>query len=61
MAQSIHQTYYTTLYHTNHSLRATAATCLYQIEVGEQIVMEHTGHHNLEGVWTYKWTSKQHF
>ena len=34
-------------------------TCLYQTGVDEQMVMERTGHRSLEGVWTYKWTSKQ--
>ena len=46
-------------YHTNHSLRATAATRLYHAGVDEQMVMERTGHCSLEGVRTYKRTSKQ--
>ena len=46
-------------YHTNHSLRATAATRLYHAGVDEQMVMERTGHRSLEGVRTYKHTSKQ--
>ena len=36
---------------------ATAATRLYQSGVDEQLVMERTGHHNLEGVCSYKRTS----
>ncbi len=39
---------------TNHSLRATTATRLYQSGVDEQLVMERTGHRSLEGVRNYK-------
>lgn len=42
---------------TNHSLRATAATRLYESGVDEQMVMEVTGHRSLEGVRSYKRTS----
>ena len=42
---------------TNHSLRATTATRLYQSGVDEQLVMERTGHRSLEGVRSYKRTS----
>ena len=44
-------------YKTNHSLRATTATRLYQSGVDEQLVMERTGHRSLEGVRNYKRTS----
>ena len=44
---------------TNHSLRATAATRLYQSGVDEQLVMERTGHRSLEGMRTYKRTSRE--
>ena len=44
-------------YKTNHFLRATAATRLYQSGVDEQLVMERTGHRSLEGVCSYKRTS----
>ena len=44
-------------YKTNHSLRATAATRLYQSGVDEQLVMERTGHRSLENVRSYKRTS----
>ena len=44
-------------YRTNHSLRATAATRLCQAGVDEQLIMERTGHHSLEGVRSYKHTS----
>ena len=42
---------------TNHLLRATATTRLYQSGVDEQLVMERTGHQSLEGVRSYKRTS----
>ena len=44
-------------YKMNHSLRATAATRLYQSGIDEQLVMERTGHRSLEGVRSYKRTS----
>ena len=44
---------------TNHSLRATAATRLYQSGVDEQVVVERTGHRSVEGVRSYKRTSDQ--
>ena len=44
---------------TNHSLRATAATQLYQSGVEEQLVMERTGHRSLDGVRHYKRTSDE--
>ena len=44
-------------YKSNHSLRATAATRLYQSGVDEQLVMERTGHRSLEGIRSYKRTS----
>ena len=46
-------------YKTNHSLRATAATRLYQSAVDEQLIMERTGHRSLEGVRSYKRTSDE--
>ena len=42
---------------TNHSLRATATSRLYQSGVDEQLVMERTGHRSVEGVRSYKRTS----
>ena len=45
-------------FRTNHSLRATAATRLYNAGVDEQQVMEITGHRSVEGVRSYKHTSK---
>lgn len=42
---------------TNHSLRATAATRLYESGIDEQLVMERTGHRSLPGVRSYKRTS----
>ncbi len=42
-------------YHTNHSLRATAATHLHQSNsVEEQEIMERTGHRSIEAVRSYK-------
>ena len=46
-------------FRTNHSLRATAATRLYNAGVDEQQVMERTGHRSLDGVRSYKRTSMQ--
>ena len=46
-------------YFTNHSLRTIAATRLYHAGIDEQLVMERTGHCNLEGIRSYKRTSKQ--
>jgi len=44
---------------TNPSLRATAATRLYEAGVNEQSIMERTGHKSLEGVRSYKRTTAQ--
>ena len=44
---------------TNHSLRATAATRLYESGVNEQLIMERTGHRSLEGIRSYKRTTAQ--
>ena len=44
-------------FRTNHSLRATATTRLFQASVDEQLIMETTGHRSVEGVQSYKWTS----
>lgn len=44
---------------TNHSLRVTAATRLYQEGLDEQLIMERTGHRSLDGVRAYKRTSKE--
>ena len=46
-------------YKTNHSLRATTATRLYQAGVDEQLIMERTGHRSLDGVRSYKRTSDE--
>lgn len=45
-------------YKTNHSLRVTAATRLFQAGVDEQLIMKQTGHRSLEGVRIYKQTSE---
>ena len=44
-------------YYTNHSLRATTTTRLYQHDVDEQQIMERTGHRSTEAVRSYKRTS----
>ena len=46
-------------YKTNHSLRATTATRLFQAGVDEQLIMERTGHRSLDGVRSYKRTSPE--
>ena len=46
---------------TNHSLRATGATELYEAEVPEKIIQERTGHRSIECLCMYERTSdKQH-
>ena len=45
---------------TNHSLRASTATRLYDSGIDEQLVMEQTGHRSLPGVRSYKRTSTHH-
>ena len=42
---------------TNHSLRATAATRLYQSGVDEQLGMERTGNCSIDGIRSYKRTA----
>ncbi|ESO99525.1 hypothetical protein LOTGIDRAFT_158614 [Lottia gigantea] len=44
-------------YKTNHSLRVTTATSLFNSGVPEQLIMERTGHRSVEGIRTYKRTS----
>ena len=44
-------------YKTNHSLRATAITRLYESGVEEQQIMERMGYQSLEDVQSYKRTS----
>ena len=39
---------------TNHSLRVTSATCLFQSGVDQQLIMSHTGHRSVDGVRSYK-------
>ena len=47
-------------YKTNHSLRATCATRLFENDVDEQLIMERTGHRSSQGVRSYKRTSHVH-
>ena len=44
-------------YKTNHSLRATSASRLYQTGIDQQLIMERTGHRSIEGVRSYKITN----
>ena len=44
-------------FRTNHSLRASTASRLYQAGVDEQLLMECTDHHSVEGAQSYKHTS----
>jgi len=46
-------------FRTNHSLCATTTTRLYRAGVDEQLIMERTGHRSLDGVRSYKQTSKE--
>ena len=39
---------------SNHSLRATSATTMFQMGVPEKIIQEHTGHRSLEALRTYE-------
>ena len=43
---------------TNHSLRVTTATRLFQSGIDEQLIMSRTGHCSLEGIRTYKRVSE---
>ena len=44
-------------FYTNHSLRTTAATHLFEAGVDEQLIMLHTGHRSTTGVRSYKRTT----
>ena len=46
---------------TNHSLRATAATALFQADVPEKVIQERTGHRSLDALRKYeRSTERQH-
>lgn len=45
-------------YYTNHSLRASAATCLYAAGVDDQLIAEKTGHRS-SAIRAYKHTSEE--
>ena len=47
-------------YKTNHSLRATAATRLFESGVDEQLIMERTGHRSVDGVRSYQTINEKH-
>ena len=44
---------------TNHSLRATAATQMYEMGVPEKVIQERTGHRSLDSLRVYERTSTQ--
>ena len=44
---------------TNHSLRVTNATRLFQSGAEEQLIMERTGHRSIDGVRAYKRSSEE--
>ena len=44
---------------TNHSLRATGATQMYESGVPEKIIQERTGHRSLEGLRSYEQSNAQ--
>ena len=44
---------------TNYSLRVTTVTRLFQAGVDEQLMMERTGHHSIDGILTYKRSSAE--
>jgi len=41
-------------YFTNHSLHATAATCMFHARVDEQLIMHRTGHSSTSAVCSHK-------
>ena len=59
MVQNMCQSAEITGHKTNHSLRATTASRLFHQGVDEQLIMERTGHHSLEGIRSYKRTSDE--
>ena len=42
---------------TNHSLRATGATCLFRSNVPKKLIQEVTGHRSIEALRKYQRTS----
>ncbi len=46
-------------HYTNHSLRVSAATRLFDLGIDEQLIMSRTGHSSTGGVRTYKCTSEK--
>ena len=46
-------------YFTNHSLRATATTRMYDAQLDEASIMQRTGHRSVQGVRTYKRTTEK--
>ena len=46
-------------YFTNHSLRVTAATMMYDAQLDEATTMGRTGHWSVDGVRAYKQTTNR--
>ena len=46
-------------YFTNHSLRVTAATRMYDAQLDEATIMSRTGHRSVDGVRAYKRTTNR--
>ena len=46
-------------HYTNHSLRSSATTRLFNAHVDEQLIMARAGHSSTTGVCAYKWVSDQ--
>ena len=44
---------------TNHSLRATSVTQMYESGVPEKVIQERTGHKSLDALWVYERTNAQ--
>ena len=42
---------------TNHSLRATGATVLYDAGIAESVIQKRTGHKSLDALRSYEWTT----
>ena len=45
-------------FETNHSLRVTTATRLFQSGIDEQLIMDRTGHRSVDGIRRYKRVSE---
>ena len=46
-------------YFTNHSLRVTATTRMYDAQLDEATIMNRTGHCSADGARAYKWITNK--